>query len=187
MVYHPTLNSGCNAQVHSSYGLTNVRSGLPLTFNLNCTRTLRRHNTHPTSLTLQKLHCSEHIMQDKICLWQNVLMNLTCSPQLWLVQQLQNIQIISSLPGNSSIPPPWPRLTTTRLPSSTSTLAHLTQSPQPSCKLHHPSLLATDIFNALAALDTSQAMAIDGIGPEVLKSCALALHEPLFHLFSRTL
>jgi len=26
-------------------------------------------------------------------------------------------------------------------------------------------------------------MGIDGIGPKILNSCALALHEPLFHLF----
>ena len=34
---------------------------------LNCTRTLRRrHNTHPTPLTLQKLQHAEHILQEKM-------------------------------------------------------------------------------------------------------------------------
>ena len=45
------------------------------------------------------------------------------------------------------------------------------------------SISGTDVFKALTVLDTSKAMGIDGIGPKILNSCALALHEPLFHLF----
>ena len=35
----------------------------------------------------------------------------------------------------------------------------------------------------LSILDTSKTMGYDGIGPKVLKNCALALYKPLHHLF----
>ena len=44
-----------------------------------------------------------------------------------------------------------------------------------------------DVYEILAGLDSSKAMGIDGIGPALLKSCALALYEPLFHLFRSSL
>ena len=36
---------------------------------------------------------------------------------------------------------------------------------------------------ALAALDTTKAKGIDGIDPKVLKHCAVALYETIYHLF----
>ncbi len=41
----------------------------------------------------------------------------------------------------------------------------------------------TDVYRELVSLDVSKSMGLDGIGPSVLKYCALALHEPLHHLF----
>ena len=63
-----------------------------------------------------------------------------------------------------------------------SVLIALMQTPPPITL----SNISSAIFNALHALDISKAMEIE-IGPKVLKSCALARHEPLFHLFSLTL
>ena len=55
---------------------------------------------------------------------------------------------------------------------------------------HHPPLLYLILeslnpmcFEALCSLDTSKAIGIDGIGPNVLHHCALALYKPLHHLF----
>jgi len=42
-----------------------------------------------------------------------------------------------------------------------------------------------DIYNTLANLDTSKAVVIDGIGPRVLKKCALPLCYPLHVLFTK--
>ena len=42
---------------------------------------------------------------------------------------------------------------------------------------------ATDVYEALVALNPSKSMGYDGIGPHLLKFCALPLHEPLHHLF----
>ena len=44
-----------------------------------------------------------------------------------------------------------------------------------------------DVFHVLRALDTSKAVGCDGISPKVLKHCALALYQPLYHLFSLSL
>ena len=41
----------------------------------------------------------------------------------------------------------------------------------------------SDVFEALSSLDPNKAMGIDGIGPKILKHCALALFKPLHHLF----
>ena len=45
----------------------------------------------------------------------------------------------------------------------------------------------SDVFNALQSLDTAKAMGMDGIGPNVLKHCALGLCEPLHRLFTTSI
>ena len=40
-----------------------------------------------------------------------------------------------------------------------------------------------EVYHALITLDPSKAMGLDGIGPRVLRACALALHPVLHHLF----
>ena len=44
-----------------------------------------------------------------------------------------------------------------------------------------------DVYSALTTLDLSKAMGIDGIGPRILNHCALALYQPIHHLFSLSL
>jgi len=44
-----------------------------------------------------------------------------------------------------------------------------------------------DVYNILANLDTSKAVGIDGIGPRVLKKCALPLCYPLRVSFTKCL
>ena len=44
-----------------------------------------------------------------------------------------------------------------------------------------------DVYNILVSLDTSKAVGIDGIGPRILKSCALPLCYPLQLLFTKCL
>ena len=45
----------------------------------------------------------------------------------------------------------------------------------------------SDVYSALNSLDPSKAMGIDDIGPKILKHCALALYQPVYHLFSMCL
>ena len=44
-----------------------------------------------------------------------------------------------------------------------------------------------DTLEALESLDGSKAMGVDGISPKVLKRCALAIYEPVTHLFQLSL
>ena len=64
----------------------------------------------------------------------------------------------------------------------------------PSEDLHLPSTTVNDItitecdvYKALTSLDPTKAMGTDGIGPKLLKHCALAITEPTYHLFCLSL
>lgn len=45
----------------------------------------------------------------------------------------------------------------------------------------------SDVFAVLSSLDVTKAKGLDGLGPSVLKFCALALYQPLHHLFQISL
>ena len=47
--------------------------------------------------------------------------------------------------------------------------------------------IESDVYFALNSLDPSKVMGIDDIGPKILKHCALALYQPVYHLFSMCL
>ena len=72
---------------------------------LNCTRTLRRrHNTHPTPLTLQKLQHAEHILQEKMTVAKRTYeFNLVHT--FALSNNSRIYKYIDSLSGNSAISP----------------------------------------------------------------------------------
>ena len=59
--------------------------------------------------------------------------------------------------------------------------------PQPMSTLSEVSFTELDVFHVLQSLDPSKAMGCDGISPKLLKNCALALYQPLHHLFSLSL
>ena len=44
-----------------------------------------------------------------------------------------------------------------------------------------------DVFNTLKLLDPSKASGCDGISAKLLKKCAIALYQPVHHLFSLSL
>ena len=56
--------------------------------------------------------------------------------------------------------------------------------PQPTIAIDNTTISQLDVLKALQSLDTSKSMGIDGIGPKLLKSCAVALYVPIHHLFS---
>ena len=45
-------------------------------------------------------------------------------------------------------------------------------------------IIDTEVYEALVSLDHTKAMGLDGYCPALLKSCAIALYEPLTHLFN---
>ena len=44
-----------------------------------------------------------------------------------------------------------------------------------------------EVYSALISLDINKATGIDGVGPKILKHCAISLFQPLHHLFNLTL
>ena len=63
--------------------------------------------------------------------------------------------------------------------------SHLLPNIHP--KLSDISISEEEVYQALTSLDPSKASGCDGIGPKLLKHCALALCQPLHHLFSLSL
>ena len=57
------------------------------------------------------------------------------------------------------------------------------QSSQPE-SLDFINITELDVYAALSNLDPTKACGIDGIGPKVLRSCALSLYQVIHHLFS---
>ena len=57
----------------------------------------------------------------------------------------------------------------------------------PPSSLSDISISELDVFRALRSLDVSKAKGCDGISPMLLNHCALALYQPLHHLFSQSL
>ena len=57
----------------------------------------------------------------------------------------------------------------------------------PNSRLSDISFSDLDVYSVLNTLDPSKAMGIDGIGPRILNHCALALYQPIHHLFSLSL
>ena len=59
--------------------------------------------------------------------------------------------------------------------------------PVPDLVLNKISVSESEVFNALSSLDPSKAMGIDGIGPKILKHCAIAIFKQIHHLFCLSL
>ena len=55
--------------------------------------------------------------------------------------------------------------------------------PSSSVSLSEIDISPFEVLQALSELNPSKAMGADGVGPRVLKSCSVALYEPLCHLF----
>ena len=62
-------------------------------------------------------------------------------------------------------------------------LPPLDELPIPDSTITDISISESDVHKALSSLNTTKAMGIDGIGPKLLKHCALALYKPIHHIF----
>ena len=167
---------------------------------LNCTKTLRKEcKLHPTPSKLSKLSSSEANLRSELAYAKS-------NYETKLIQQFaytNNSKIyryISSL-STSSAGPPCVHLDAEAAISdqekaclyncSVFTSSGLTD-PVTSIIPIQPSISSiaittSDVYTALATLDPTKAMEIDGIGPRVLKFCALPLSQPLCHLFCLSL
>ena len=66
---------------------------------------------------------------------------------------------------------------------STFCLPHLYEMPTPTSALNNIFITESEVYNALISLDPNKSKGPDGIGPKILKHCALAVYQPIHHLF----
>ena len=172
---------------------------------LKCLRTLRRKfRSQPTPQRKRKIHVMENLLQEKLSLakatYENKLIEshniLSNSPAVF--SYILSVSKQNSLPSTVNLDD--------TLASSDVDKASLFNSyfysvfvrssyqlppvgdlERPSSYLSEVSFSELDVFRALRSLDPSKAMGHDGISPKLLKNCALALYQPLHHLFSMTL
>ena len=71
--------------------------------------------------------------------------------------------------------------------SSSYNLPSFDALPQPRNQLHHINISSSDVYIALSTLDPTKAFGCDNVHPRILKYCALALVEPISHLFRLSL
>ena len=167
---------------------------------LNCIRTLRRKcNKHPTSYNLSKLQNLEKQLQNKLMLAKTTY-EKNLIDTFSKVNSSKIYKYIHSLTNHGTIPP------TVTFDSSNAALdgdkasmfntffhsvftrslfrlPPLDELPIPDSTITDISISESDVHEALSSLNTTKAMGIDGIGPKLLKHCALALYKPIHHLF----
>ena len=66
---------------------------------------------------------------------------------------------------------------------STFCLPHLYEMPTPTSALNNIFITESEVYNALISLDPNKSKGPDGIGPKILKHCALTIYQPIHHLF----
>ena len=66
-------------------------------------------------------------------------------------------------------------------------LPPLEMLPMPPSTISDITISESDVYDAMTSLNPTKAMGIDGIGPKLLKHCALALYQSLHHLFTLSL
>ena len=59
----------------------------------------------------------------------------------------------------------------------------LDRLPQPHSTLRDIIITESDMYEGLILLNPVKAMGIDGIGPKLLKHCAIVLFKPIHHLY----
>ena len=163
---------------------------------LNCLRSLRRRlREHSTDQSMARLKSSEKFLRDK-CLSAKASCesNLVCSSKSNTSLIFKHI---NSITGNNTIPPIVKLETSATsdhekalivtfiqflLTCSSFALPSVEELSTPEFNLTEISISELDVFRALSSLNPTKAGGIDGIGPRVLKFCAVALYQPIHHL-----
>ena len=66
-------------------------------------------------------------------------------------------------------------------------LPPLEMLPMPPSTISDLTISKSDVYDPMTSLNPTKAMGNDGIGPKLLKHCALALYQPLHHLLTLSL
>ena len=171
---------------------------------LNCIRTLRKRCiSHPTIHNLSKLGISETQLQHKM-----LAAKANFEAQLMQKSSPGNFSRIYRYINSLTTHDPIPQ--TVSLDSHIATsdvekanlfntffhsvfthsslnLPPLEELPIPPATISDITISESDVYEALHSLNPAKAMGIDGIGPKVLKHCALSLYQPIHYLFTLSL
>ena len=175
-----------------------------LRHDLKCLRTLRRRcKSHPTAYLFRKLADSESRLRTNISLAKTSYESRLVSDSAFgksskIYKHIRSVLQQDQLPSKmffESCPADtdkdkanlFNKYFFTVYSSETTSPSLVSALPQPSSTLSELELSPLEVYDALAGLDPSKAMGIDGIGPKVLKSCACALYEPIHHMFQVSL
>ena len=168
-----------------------------------CLRTMRRKlKSHPTLHNMNKVKCIEDILQSK-------LVQAKTNFETELIKGHSHkpsaiYSYIRSLTGRDSLPSImyldsknaatdfekadlFNQYFYSVFTKSSFHIPPISELKRPQKYIGEIAITELDVFYALRALDTSKAVGCDGISPKVLKHCALALYQPLYHLFSLSL
>ena len=172
--------------------------------NLKCLRSMRKRlNSHPTQHLCNKIKAHEHLLQRKMQQAKTFYENK-------LIESLQSCtspviySYIRSISGQNSLPLTMyihgtsaksdrdkahlfnqyfhSVFTTNSYP-----LPPINELPYPDSFIGSITISELDVLKALNSLDMSKAMGCDGISSKILKHCALALFQPLHHLYCLSL
>ena len=171
---------------------------------LKCLRTMRRKfKTHPSSQKSHRIHELEHLLQCKLVhakatFESNLIESHQLSHSSSVFSYIRFITSQNSLPctlhlDGISVASDFEKATMFNqffysvFTKSSFQLPPLDDLSQPLSTLNEITFSELDVFHALQSLDPSKAMGCDGISPKLLKNCALALYQPLHHLFSLSL
>ena len=169
---------------------------------LNKLHSLRKQvKSSPTPSTISKLLLAESSLQKemeqaKTKFEHDLVNNFAFNKDYKIFKYIKNIISHNSIPvsvhfGNSSASSDLHKASlfneffhTTFTPSSRPPNLPTLSDPPQSSTLSDIIFSPTEVYEALTTLDPSKAKGIDGISPVTLSRCALALYEPIHHLFS---
>ena len=167
---------------------------------LNCLRTLRRRfKCHPSSNLRSRIANSELLLEFKMlnaksCFETNLIKSLHSGNSSVVYKYVRSITGSNNLTAtmclgekSSSCDKVIAQLFNEYFHSIFNTtvfeLPPVSLLTRPNHFIGDITMSATDVYEALVALNPTKSMGYDGIGPPLLKFCALPLHEPLHHLF----
>ena len=171
-----------------------AQSGLILRYVTTLTACIQCRES--TTLTLLPINCRSASSQNKCCkrrwCWQNQNMKPICSNPNNKTSMIY--KYTSSITGCNAIPPTvyfdscsassdmdkaslFNEYFHSVFTTSTFELPPACDRPEPVSCLSDLTITTTEVYQGLSSLDPGKAMGCDGIGPKLLKHCALALYH----------
>ena len=168
---------------------------------LNCIHSLRRaYRKSPSPANSLKLDKAESLLQDhmkqaKSQYESDLVQGLANGNSNKIYQYIRSLKKQDSFPATMHLDATHASIDTEKaslfnkffhsvFSTTNYVLPPTTDLPIPESPINDVVITVSDIFNTLSSLDPSKASGLDGIGSNLLKYCAIAICNPLHHLFS---